>query len=207
MCGAAGTLSSAATALRPPALHSYRGRMAALTRQLIPVSRAQTWAESGRLWAVLDATDTPEVLDLVDTLGEDAAVSLYRGLAEERLAAIAPYLVHVDWSTSEWITRRLWSAPWGIFAVADTDLETLRTHLRRFLIVEAPDGAHWYFRYYDPRVLLRYLPICTAHELADFFGPIEVFAVTDAASYRVIQLGQKTARHPAQVRRRVVIKR
>jgi len=51
----------------------------------------------------------------------------------------------------------------------------MRRHLRRFLIVRAPDGKRLYFRYYDPRVLSVYLPTCNAAELQYIFGPVRQF--------------------------------
>lgn len=152
---------------------------------LFSVLEAREWAEAGQLFAILDACDTPVVLEKAKALGEQRAVSLYRGGPGEELEAIAPYLVSVDANVFDWITETLWSEPWGFFARCPSDLESLRTHFRRFLMVESPEGEEWYFRYYDPRVLDRYLPTCTEGELADFFGPIASFALTDLESYGV----------------------
>lgn len=159
------------------------------------------WAARGRLFAILDATDTPGVPKLAKRLGEDRAVSLYRGRAEEELWAIAPYLVHLDVATLEWISESLWPTPWGIFALADESLDDLRLHFRRFLVVESPTGESWYFRFYDPRVLVKYLPTCTAGELDEFFGPIKAFAVTDPETYgvRVLLAGEPAPARPEPV--------
>ena len=154
------------------------------TRQL-PVVQIREWAARGRLFAILDATDAPAVPVRARELGPSKAVSLYRGSAEEELWAIAPYLVHLDVDTFEWIAAELWSSPWGILALADEPLESLRTHFRRFLIVEGPTGESWYFRFYDPRVLAKYLPTCTPDELATFFGPVRALAATDPETYGV----------------------
>ena len=143
------------------------------------------WAVRGRLFAILDATDTPSVPIKAGELGEEHAVSLYRGQAEEDLWTIAPFLVQVDSATLEWIAESLWPEPWGIFVLADDSLENLRLHLRRFLVVEGPNGESWYFRFYDPRVLVKYLDSCTAEELTAFLGPIHAFGVTDPDSYGV----------------------
>ncbi len=159
--------------------------MAQLGERSASILTVQRWAAAGHLWAILDATDAPLVLELVNTLGPDRAVSLYRGRAEEDLVAIAPFLVQLDPPTFGLITERLWSEPWGVLAVATTTIEELRFHFRRFLIVESPGGEDWYFRFYDPRVLPKFLAASNDQERTEFFGPVSAFGVTDAESYAV----------------------
>ncbi len=173
------------------------------------VLQIREWAVRGRLFAVLDATDTPAVPARAAALGEDTAVSLYRGRAEEELFSIAPYLFRVDPDLLEWIAGDLWPTPWGIFALADQPLEALRLHFRRFLTVEAPNGESWYFRFYDPRVLPEYLATCTAAEVTEFFGPIRAFGITDQASYgvTVIAPGSLSQEFPAQRTQTIVVHR
>ncbi|MGE0438844.1 MAG: DUF4123 domain-containing protein [Gemmatimonadales bacterium] len=161
--------------------------MTALRYRQAGVLQIREWAVRGRLFAVIDATDSPAVPARAAVAHQDA-VSLYRGRAEEELFAIAPFLFHVDRDTLDWITADLWPAPWGIFALSDQPLDALRLHFRRFLTVEAPDGDSWYFRFYDPRVLPRYLATCTKGEVADFFGPVRAFGVTDQATYGITVL-------------------
>ncbi|HJP56174.1 MAG TPA: DUF4123 domain-containing protein [Gemmatimonadales bacterium] len=138
----------------------------------VSINQLRRDAIGGRLYAILDACDEPRVPRKVRELGPARAVSLYRGPAEEDLAAIAPYLVQVGSDELDWIAASLWSSPWGIFALSDAGLEPLRSHFRKFLLVDAPDGDRWYFRFYDPRVLERFLPTCSAPQLAEFFGPV-----------------------------------
>jgi hypothetical protein len=129
-------------------------------------------ASAGRLYAVIDACDMPSVPEVARELGEERAVSLYRGSAQEMYWAFAPYLFAVDGEVLDWIVAELWSEPWGIFAVSDGDLEAVRRHFRRFLLVQAPDGEQWYFRFYDPRVIH---PLLLSNLLAtgmdDILGP------------------------------------
>lgn len=139
-------------------------------------------ARAGRLWAVLDACDAPTVPPRVESLGPERGVSLYKGTAEERYADIAPYLVAVDDDILDWILTTLWADPWGIFVQSPASLAELRTHFRKFLLVTAPDGEQWYFRWYDPRVLENYLPTCTAEELSAFFGPVLAYGVSDPSA-------------------------
>jgi Domain of unknown function (DUF4123) len=159
----------------------------------VTVQEARGWAETGHLFAILDACDTPSVVEKVKELGDQRAVSLYRGSAEEYLESIAPYLVVVDTELFDWINGTLWSEPWGVFAISDSSLAALRTHFRKFLLVESPAGEEWYFRYYDPRVLARYLPTCTETELNEFFGSVSTFAVTTAEAGPLMRIARKTA--------------
>jgi len=140
------------------------------------VETLRQYAASGMLFAILDACDEPAVPQKISELGDVRAVSLYRGGAEEDYSAIAPYLVQVDSALLDWIVAALWEHPWGIFAVSPANLETLRTHFRKFLIVQMPDTEKFYFRYYDPRVLKSFLPTCSEAELAEFLGPVQAYA-------------------------------
>jgi hypothetical protein len=146
-------------------------------------------AESGRLYAILDACDEPRVLQRVRELGNDRAVSLYRGWAERDYTAIAPYLARIDRATLDWIIANLWKDPWGILLVSGSDLSSLRTHLRRYLLVTRPDGQQVYFRFYDPRVLPVFLLSADPREAAQFFGPISEFWVTgeDGSPLRIFR--------------------
>lgn len=159
--------------------------MARLSHRDLSVTQLRQRAGAGKVFAVLDACDTPEVPRRLRALGEERAVSLYRGRAEEELWGIAPYLARLDVELLDWITHSLWSEPWGIIALAEAELEELRRHFRRFLVVESPAGEPWYFRFYDPRVLPAFLGACRDDELADLFGPVHAFGITDPASYGV----------------------
>ncbi|MEO8453361.1 MAG: DUF4123 domain-containing protein, partial [Gemmatimonadota bacterium] len=150
--------------------------------------------------------DTPAVLRRVDALGSERSVSLYKGTAEESLRGIAPYLVRLDFATYDWLVESEWTEPWGILVLADGDLDTLRRHFRRFLIVESPNGDPWYFRFYDPRVLTKFLPTLDHAGVDDFFGPVRAFGAVDPMSYGVRITTIQT--DPASGRSRpVVVKR
>jgi hypothetical protein len=114
-------------------------------------------------------------------LGEDRAVSLYSGSAEEDYWSFAPYLAKCDNDLIDWIVQNLWHDPWGLFVVAEGPLDSLRKHFRRFLLVDDPDGEEMYFRYYDPRVLRKFLPTCSSRELGLLFGEIDAFVSGDEA--------------------------
>jgi Domain of unknown function (DUF4123) len=141
------------------------------------------------VYAILDGASIP---DLLDRLYGDrpAFCNLYRGALKPDIAEVAPYLVRLEPRSAfaQWVIERGWGNHWGIFAQAPVDLNTLRRHFRRFLIVYDPDGKPLYFRYYDPRVLRVYLPTCTSDELATVFGPVQCYLLEDESPVRLLRL-------------------
>ncbi len=125
------------------------------------------------VYAVLDGASIPDLLHhLYEQQPEH--VCLYRGEMEPDIAETAPYLVNLERETafSDWIIEKGWGNHWGIYALSDETMTVLRNHFRRFLIVNDPENKPLYFRYYDPRVLRKYLPTCGAKDLATIFGPV-----------------------------------
>lgn len=145
-------------------------------------------AAGGYLYALLDAYGAPAVPAKVQELGAEKALSLFVGEAEKKYWALAPYVICADEATLEWMKHTLWNGVSGVFIMSKSGLETLRTHLRRFLIVQLPDGERWFFRYYDPRILKFYLENCRADELEIFFGPVRGFGVPDQHGDQIIIL-------------------
>jgi hypothetical protein len=163
------------------------------------------YAEAGTLFAVLDSCDAGWVPQFVEGMVEHAT-SLYRGEPEESMWAVAPYLVALDTAAVRWITTHVAQGDegWGILIRADMSLGDLRKHLRRFLRVLAPGGEAMYFRFYDPRLLPAFLNSCTPSELAQFYGAIREFIVTDPGTrtYRSLSLQQPGQRRQIVIRRR-----
>src|SRR5260221_3554982 len=130
------------------------------------------------VFAVLDGASIP---DLVKSLYEHEPeyCCLYRGELQPDMASVAPYLVRLEPGDefTELVLREGWGAHWGIFLTSQTTLRALRDHFREFHTVELPDQRTVLFRYYDPRVLRNFLPVCNAAELTAFFGPVQSFVV------------------------------
>lgn len=127
------------------------------------------------VYAVLDGASVPE-LPQVLWENQPENICLYRGELEPDMAAVAPYLVRLEYDHrfTKLVCEEGWGNHWGIFVLtpAEVDIRTLRNHFRRFLMVYDPDGKLIYFRYYDPRVLRVYLPTCSVQELGLVFGPV-----------------------------------
>jgi hypothetical protein len=134
---------------------------------------------SGRLYAAFDGSETPEVAEKARELGPRSGVCLYRPEDDdEELAEVAPYLFHVTPEVFPWVRALSTADPTAcIFVLADTNLEGVRRHFRRFLVVQSPAGTKMNFRFFDPRVLVTWLDCCTAPELDDFYGPVSEFGI------------------------------
>ena len=130
------------------------------------------------VYVVLDGASVPDLLDrfVSDT---PPYVCLYRGDLEPDMAEVAAYLVllELDSPFTQWVLTEGWGNHWGIFARTSVELEDMRRHFRRFLIVHDPDGEPMYFRFYDPRVLRVFLPTSNTEELTTIFGPVSCFLV------------------------------
>lgn len=146
-----------------------------LKTQEIALEKLRQFAEGGYLYAVLDSTDAPKVPPKMQELGEEKAVSLFKGTAQQDYWAVAPYLTKVDVPVLRWLFENVWKEPWGIFAVSKASTEELQSHFRKFLVVQLPDGKPWMFRFYDPRIMATFLGACSEDELRDFFGVVRAF--------------------------------
>jgi hypothetical protein len=125
--------------------------------------------EPNTLFALFDSAGEERVPPKMMALG-DRATCLFQGKAASQHVNVAPYLALVDEDLLDWIIANLWKGPWGIFIVANANLEDLRGHFRRFLIALDPKGNPFYFCYYDPRVLPMFLETCVQTEVDEFFG-------------------------------------
>jgi hypothetical protein len=141
-----------------------------------------------RVWAVLDGARDARVYSAVVGCYADNCC-LYSGDLPSDLKLAAPYLVSLDPEdrTTQYILKRGWGNSWGIFLRSTSSMETLRRHLKKFLVVKDHTSRRLLFRYYDPRVLRVYLPTCWPAELETLFGPVKAFMVEGEDSATMIQ--------------------
>lgn len=156
---------------------------------------------------VLASRTTPQLFALLDSCIDSqishkamelspTARSLFRGVEEREYWAIAPYLFRVDEVLFDWILDHLWSKPWGFFLTSEADIDILRRHLRRFLIVQIPDGRKVLFRYFDPRILRPFLKSSTQEELLRFFGPMLSLSIPYSAHVEAISVPLRKSEQP-----------
>jgi hypothetical protein len=134
------------------------------------------------VYTVLDGASVEQLPQLLWE-HEPENICLYRGELEPDMAAVAPYLVKLEYDHpfTKLVCEQGWGRHWGIFVLTplEVDIRILRGHFRRFVMVYDPDGNLIYFRYYDPRVLRVYLPTCNAEEIKTVFGPIGTYITED----------------------------
>ena len=146
--------------------------------------------QSKYLFALLDAAKDPQVIELLKRLDQAKDYqSLYEGKQAEQLAGFAPYLVSCSTQPSwlEQLVKTGWGESWGVFFTSEFPIPTLRQHLRQFLLVKNQAGKRLYFRFYDPRVLRKFLPTCTPEQLKEFFGPIRCFLLEGVNKNQLLQ--------------------
>jgi hypothetical protein len=140
--------------------------------------RTLSQLSAGRpLWAVLDGAHDDRISHWVRT-GDMPWACLWAGEIPRELTEVAPHAVRLQdgGDGSVRLMEHGWGRTWGIYMASRAPLADLRRHLRRYLRVQTEDGQkRMLFRFYDPRVLRRYLPTCTPRELEQFFGPAEAF--------------------------------
>lgn len=148
--------------------------------------------EGGLWYAVLDAAQDRYGPDRAEEAGLRVE-SLYAGEIGSLAAAAAPHLAAFELDTpfADWFVRS-WGSHVGILLHSPADFAALRAHLRRFLTVRDESGKKYRFRFYDPRILRAFLPVCAPDELREFFGPIDRFytPIADCPGLAVFSLQQ-----------------
>ena len=139
--------------------------------------------ENARAFAVLDGASVPDLPMKIYEM-QPHSVCLYRGEIEPDIAEVAPYLVELipDTTFTDWLlTEGTGGKHWGIFARSRYSLTEIRKHFRKFLTVYDEAGNPLLFRYYDPRVLVKFLPTCDRESLEDLFGRVSDYVAEDGA--------------------------
>lgn len=146
--------------------------------------KERLFVDTTRLYAILDGASIP---DLPRRLYETNTPNycLIRGELPPDMVHAAPYVAVMfpGSAFSEWILEESPGNHWGIFAHSRFSIKEMRRHCRSLVNVHDEHGEPLMFRYYDPRVLRKYLPTCTPEEITMFFGTIEtIFAENNDGS-------------------------
>lgn len=129
------------------------------------------FSERAFVYAVLDGASIPGLCDKLYEL-DPPRYCVMRGELEPDMEEVAPYLVNLSQGSdfTEWVLKECYGKHWGIFAQTLHSIIDMRRHFRSLLTVWNEEGNPMIFRYYDPRVLTKFLPTCTENELMTFFG-------------------------------------
>jgi hypothetical protein len=139
--------------------------------------------EASYLYAILDGAAVPDLPMKMYEM-RPHQICLYRGELEPDLAEVAPYLVYLMPETefTDWVLANCWGKHWGIFVQTQFSMVEVRKQFRRLLTVHDEAGNPLLFRYYDPRVLSKFLPTCESEDLKLFFDRASaIFAESDDA--------------------------
>lgn len=161
------------------------------------VEQLRRFAAGGYLYAITDGAYSAPLIAHVEQTAPDNLIPLLHPHPSIEPTAI-PQLIRVSEAILDTILLAGETAPWGIFAMSKAEPEALRLHFRRFLVVQLPDGEHWYFRFYDPRLLPVYIAKCNEWELENFFGPIRGYAIPPGAESGITILHYESKKDSAQ---------
>jgi hypothetical protein len=129
-----------------------------------------------RVFCVLDGASVP---DLPVKLYQTDATNycLLPGELTADLLYAAPYRVHLEpnGAFTDWVLGGGMGNHWGIFVQSTASMTEMRKHFRGLITVFDEKGDPMMFRYYDPRVLRKFLPTSTPDELKTFFGRVDAF--------------------------------
>jgi hypothetical protein len=133
------------------------------------------WFDGPQVHMLLDGARDPAISQLVRG-GNLEYECLFTGDLSARLQTAAPYLVHLEAASplTHTLLERSWNQDWGIFTIGPhyTTITQQRIHFKKLLRVQDETGKEMAFRFYDPRVLRVFLPICTGEQLELVFGPL-----------------------------------
>jgi hypothetical protein len=133
-------------------------------------------SDQTKLYCVLDGASVPELPARLYEM-RPPHYCLFRGELAPDMAHVAPYVINLlpDAPFTDWVLSESFGKHWGIFAHCRYSIKEMRRHCRALVTVYTEKGEPLLFRYYDPRVLRKFLPTCNAGELKMFFGKVETF--------------------------------
>lgn len=157
------------------------------------------FSKATRVYALLDGASVPDLpMKLYEM--KPPRYCLFTGNLDPGMAAVAPYLVRLYPNTpfTNWILSECWGKHWGIFAHSRKSLKDMRQHFRSLTTVYDERGNPMTFRFYDPRVLRRYLPTCRPAELKVFFGDVESFFAESEDNEKLLNFNLAEENHLTQ---------
>ena len=129
-----------------------------------------------RTYMVIDGASVPDLrIKLYDI--RPPHYCLFTGDLEPDMEEVAPYLVRLYPKTpfTEWVLAECWGKHWGIFAQTRHPIEEMRKHFRELVAVYDEKGNPMDFRFYDPRVLQKFLPTSNGEDIKSIFGTVDAY--------------------------------
>lgn len=131
-----------------------------------------------RLYCILDGVMVPE-LPMRLYQGQIPSYCLFTGELPPDLVYAAPYLAYLspDSKFADWVLAEGIGKHWGIFVHSRRSIIEMRRHFTALTQAYDERGNPMRFRYYDPRVLKKFLPTCNGGELKMLFGEADAIFV------------------------------
>ena len=133
-------------------------------------------SKTTRLYCVLDGASVPDLpMKLYETSTPNEC--LFSGELDADMIYVAPYVVYLAPTGlfTDWIFSNGLGKNWGIFVRSRRSMNTMRKHFRSLVSPCDENARSLIFRFYDPRVIRKFLPTCTGEELKSFFGDVDSF--------------------------------
>jgi len=108
--------------------------------------------------------------------------SLFAGTKDEGLDDVAPFLFQTDELFAQKVMyQQLIELKAVVFLKAEGSLEAVATHFRPF-IYQTLKGREYFFRFWDARVLAKFLPTCDKEQIKTFFEDLESLTIADESN-------------------------
>jgi len=102
--------------------------------------------------------------------------SLFRGTRDEMLSDVAPYLFLVVEDFTQRISGLDVPLEGLLVMESERELEKLAAHFQRF-IYQTVNKKEYFFRFWDARVLQKFLPTCEESQLIMFFDGVKSYSL------------------------------
>jgi hypothetical protein len=144
-----------------------------------------------QLYCVLDGVMVPDLPERLYS-GQVPNHCLLTGDLPADVVHAAPYLVYLspDSKFADWVLTEALGKHWGVFVQSPRSMLEMRRHFRALMQAYDERGNPMKFRFYDPRVLSKFLPTCNGGELKTLFGEVQAFYTesedgSDLVRYRI----------------------
>ena len=108
--------------------------------------------------------------------------SLFAGTKDEGLDDVAPFIFQIDGQFGQKIVQQpLIELKASVFVHAKGPLEAVAAHFRPF-IYQKLKGREFYFRFWDARVLIKFLPTCDKEQIRTFFEDLDSLTMVEEMS-------------------------
>jgi hypothetical protein len=142
------------------------------------------------VYMVLDGARDKRIEPLINNSKVEQSC-LYAGKLSYALKRAAPHIVKLneDSSFTAEILTLSWRKSWGIFFItpSNVSMAAVRSNCRKISKVQTPTGKVLVFRYQDPRVLRKFLPLCDSQQLRQVFGNASVIAMENEQANQLIR--------------------